>query len=43
MLIVWTPIVSYIVFKIIFMKRSMDWGKTAHGTETEADVTTAVG
>lgn len=31
MLVIWTPIVIFIVFKIIFMKRSMDWGKTAHG------------
>lgn len=27
----WTPIVIFIVFKIIFVKRSMDWGKTSHG------------
>jgi len=32
MLIVWVPVVSFIVFKIIFSKRTMDWGKTAHGT-----------
>jgi len=31
MLIVWVPVVSFIVFKIIFSKRTMDWGKTAHG------------
>lgn len=31
MMIVWTPIVTFIVFKIIFFKRSMDWGKTEHG------------
>lgn len=28
---VWFPIVVFIVFKIIFFKKSMDWGKTAHG------------
>ena len=33
MFIVWVPVVSFIVFKIIFFKRTMDWGKTAHGTE----------
>jgi len=31
MFIVWVPVVSFIVFKIIFSKRTMDWGKTAHG------------
>jgi len=31
MFIVWVPVVSFIVFKIIFFKRTMDWGKTAHG------------
>lgn len=28
---VWFPIVVFIVFKIIFFKKSMDWGKTMHG------------
>lgn len=32
MFIVWVPVVSFIIFKIIFSKRTMDWGKTAHGT-----------
>lgn len=31
MLVLWTPLVMLIVFKIIFVKRSMDWGKTQHG------------
>lgn len=31
MFIVWVPVVSFIIFKIIFSKRTMDWGKTAHG------------
>lgn len=31
MIIVWVPIVLFIIFKIIFSKRTMDWGKTAHG------------
>jgi len=33
MFVVWVPVVSFIIFKIIFSKRTMDWGKTAHGTE----------
>lgn len=28
---VWFPIVVFIVFKIIFFKKTMDWGKTQHG------------
>ena len=28
---VWFPIVVFIVFKIIFFKKTMDWGKTKHG------------
>ena len=31
MLIVWMPTSLFIVFKIIFKKKSMDWGKTEHG------------
>lgn len=27
----WFPIVMFIVFKIIFCKKTMEWGKTAHG------------
>ena len=27
----WFPIVVFIIFKIIFKKKTMDWGKTAHG------------
>jgi 1,2-diacylglycerol 3-beta-glucosyltransferase len=33
MVVFWIPVVSLIVFKIIFMKRSMDWGKTSHGVQ----------
>ncbi|MCK7521005.1 MAG: hypothetical protein MZV64_26595 [Ignavibacteriales bacterium] len=33
MVAIWTPIVSFIVFKIIFMKRAMDWHKTTHGQD----------
>lgn len=32
----WFPIVVYIVFKIILGKKTMDWGKTAHGVEVPA-------
>ena len=28
---IWFPIVLFIIFKIIFTKRTMDWGKTQHG------------
>lgn len=35
MVVLWTPLVSFIVFKIIFMKRTMDWGKTVHGNALE--------
>lgn len=35
MVVFWLPVVSLIVFKIIFMKRTMDWGKTSHGTLIE--------
>lgn len=40
--IVWFPIVVFIVFKIIFFKKSMDWGKTTHGV-TQLAAVTAVG
>lgn len=33
--VLWFPIVVYIVFKICFGKKSMDWGKTAHGVLVE--------
>lgn len=29
--IIWFPLVLFIVFKILFMKKDMNWGKTAHG------------
>lgn len=31
MMILWVPIAIFIIFKIIFMKNTMDWGKTQHG------------
>ncbi len=30
--ILWVPLAVFIVFKIIFVENSMDWGKTKHGT-----------
>lgn len=39
MVVIWTPIVLFIVFKIIFMKRTMDWGKTVHGQTISGEVT----
>ncbi len=32
MVILWFPLAIFIIFKIIFMKNNMDWGKTQHGT-----------
>jgi len=32
--IFWTPIVFFIILKIIFRPRTMDWGKTQHGVAT---------
>ena len=28
---IWFPIALFIIFKIIFTKKTMDWGKTRHG------------
>lgn len=36
-IVLWFPIAVFIIFKIIFMKNNMDWGKTKHGN---AKVTT---
>ncbi len=30
-ILLWFPIAVFIIFKIIFMKNNMDWGKTKHG------------
>lgn len=32
LLVLWFPVVTFIIFKIIFTKKTMDWGKTQHGT-----------
>ncbi len=33
MIILWFPLAVFIIFKIIFMKNNMDWGKTEHGAK----------
>lgn len=35
--IIWFPLVLYICFKILFMKKDMNWGKTAHGLVMEEE------
>ena len=35
--IIWFPLVLYICFKILFMKKDMKWGKTAHGLVMEEE------
>ena len=35
--IIWFPLVLYIGFKIMFIKKDMDWGKTAHGLVLEEE------
>jgi len=32
LIVVWFPLAMFIVYKIIFLKKTMNWGKTAHGT-----------
>ncbi|MBO7672803.1 glycosyltransferase family 2 protein [bacterium] len=38
--LIWFPLVLYISFKILFLKKDMKWGKTAHGLvqEEEANI-----
>ena len=33
-LTIWFPIAMFIIFKIVFTKKTMDWGKTVHGVAT---------
>lgn len=33
-LTIWFPIAMFIIFKIVFTKKTMDWGKTQHGVAT---------
>ncbi len=35
--VIWFPLVLYICFKILFMKKDMNWGKTAHGLVQEEE------
>ena len=35
LLIIWFPLVLFIAFKILFCKKDMNWGKTAHGLVLE--------
>lgn len=37
MLLIWFPLVLFISFKILFMKKDMNWGKTAHGLVAEEE------
>ena len=37
LLIIWFPLVLFICFKILFMKKDMNWGKTAHGLVKEEE------
>lgn len=37
LIIVWFPLAMFIVYKIIFMKKSMNWGKTDHGSILQQD------
>lgn len=35
---IWFPVVMYIGFKILFCKKDMNWGKTAHGLVLEEEM-----
>lgn len=37
LIVVWFPLAMFIVYKIIFMKKTMNWGKTAHGNVPVAE------
>ena len=37
LLIIWFPLVLFICFKILFLKKDMKWGKTAHGLVMEEE------
>jgi len=38
MVFLWFPIVIFIIFKIIFIKKNLKWGKTEHGVSSQEDV-----
>ena len=37
LLVIWFPLVLFIMFKILFMKKDMKWGKTTHGLIREEE------
>jgi len=37
LLVLWFPLVLFICFKILFLKKDMKWGKTAHGLVREEE------
>lgn len=37
LLIIWFPLAMFICFKILFMKKDLNWGKTAHGLVQEEE------
>jgi len=39
MVLLWFPVVTLIIMKIIFCKKTMDWGKTQHGTAAKNEKT----
>lgn len=38
LLVLWFPVVMHICFKILFCKKDMNWGKTAHGLVMEEEL-----
>lgn len=38
LLVLWLPVVLHICFKILFCKKDMNWGKTAHGLVMEEEL-----
>ena len=37
LLVLWFPLELFICFKILFLKKDMKWGKTAHGLIKEEE------
>lgn len=42
LMIIWFPLVLFICFKILFLKKDMNWGKTAHGLVLEEEASIKV-
>lgn len=36
--VIWFPVVMFICYKILFLKKDMNWGKTAHGLVLEEEL-----